>query len=83
MRDYVKGYYDRELYPGALRDFALADDAGHPDPPAPTEQEMARAYFAQLDPSTVSADEYAEAMLEAREPAPKKGFGFPEQEEDV
>ena len=49
----------------------------------PDDGEMARAYFAQLDPSTVSADEYAEAMVEAREPAPKKGFGFPEQEEET
>ena len=48
----------------------------------PTEQEMARAYFAQLDPSTVSADEYAEAMMEAREPSPTRGFGFPEGEVD-
>lgn len=46
----------------------------------PTEQEMARAYFAQLDPATVSADEYAEAMMEAREPSPTRGFGFPEVE---
>lgn len=41
---------------------------GEPVVTAPTEQEMARAYFAQLDPSTVSADEYAEAFLLARAP---------------
>ena len=36
----------------------------------PTEQEMARAYFAQLDPSTVSADESAEAFLMAHPRTP-------------
>lgn len=53
---------------------------GEPPVTYPDEQEIARQYFAQLDPSTVSADEYAEAMIEAREVTPKKGFGFPEGE---
>lgn len=48
----------------------------------PDEQELNRQYFAQLDPSTVSADDYAEAMMEAREPSPTRGFGFPEGEVD-
>lgn len=42
----------------------------------PSEVEMARAYLAQLDPSTVSADEYALAVIEARYPTPPKGFSL-------
>ena len=44
MRDYITGYFDRELYPGALRDWHLSDDAGHPD--YPSEQELERQFRA-------------------------------------